>query len=267
MFFAFIANVSAQLEVDAAGDTHVSGNLYLESDSNIIATTNSLPVTFKVDGTLAGSTGSTGKSNVSFGYRALYSNTTGGYNTAIGYYANIGAVNLSNATAIGYNASVSSNNQVRIGNSNVTSIGGYAAWTNLSDGRANKNIRTNVPGLAFINRLQPVTYNLDLDTIDGLLKINKTEKNGEDEIEESLPQELIEINKKAREAKEKVIQTGKPAQIVISNTAGNVVRQIPIISGTDSITIEGGALSAGIYYYSLYVDGRLIDTKQLILTK
>jgi hypothetical protein len=68
----------------------------------------------------------------------------------------------------------------------------FASWTNFSDGWANKNIRADMPGLAFINRLQPVTYNLDLDAIDG----------------------LIEINKKTREAKEKVIQTGFIAQDV-----------------------------------------------------
>ncbi|MDR2057624.1 MAG: T9SS type A sorting domain-containing protein [Dysgonamonadaceae bacterium] len=64
-------------------------------------------------------------------------------------------------------------------------------------------------------------------------------------------------------------QTGRSAQIVISNTAGKIIRQIPLPNsgGTDSITIEGGALSAGIYYYSLYVDNRLVDTKQMILTK
>jgi hypothetical protein len=62
-------------------------------------------------------------------------------------------------------------------------------------------------------------------------------------------------------------QTGKSAQIVISNTAGNIVRQIPLQAGTESITIEGGALSAGIYYYSLYVGNSLVDTKKMILTK
>ncbi|MDR1122319.1 MAG: T9SS type A sorting domain-containing protein, partial [Dysgonamonadaceae bacterium] len=62
-------------------------------------------------------------------------------------------------------------------------------------------------------------------------------------------------------------QTGKQAQMVITGTSGSVIRKIPLQSGTDSITIEGGALSAGIYYYSLYVDGSLIDTKQMILTK
>jgi hypothetical protein len=62
-------------------------------------------------------------------------------------------------------------------------------------------------------------------------------------------------------------QTGKQAQMVISSATGNVVRQIPLPSGTDSITIEGGTLSAGVYYYSLYVGNGLVDTKKMILTK
>jgi hypothetical protein len=62
-------------------------------------------------------------------------------------------------------------------------------------------------------------------------------------------------------------QTGKQAQIVISNTAGNIVRQIPLQTGTDSITIDGGELPSGVYYYSLYVGNSLVDTKKMILTK
>ena len=229
--FAFIANVSAQLKVDATGNTHVLGDLYLESDSNIIAATGNVPVTFKVNGVLSGSTGSSAKYNVSFGYRALSSNTTGNYNTAngayalpsnttgncntaIGYYANALIDDLSNTTAIGYNATATSDNQVRIGNDEVTSIGGFVNWTNFSDNRANKNIRTNVPGLSFINGLQPVTYNLDLDAIDGLLKMDRTKRYGRDTPEPSLSQELIDLEKKARETKEKQIQTGFIAQDV-----------------------------------------------------
>ncbi|MDR1416278.1 MAG: hypothetical protein LBJ57_02510 [Prevotellaceae bacterium] len=51
--------------------------------------------------------------------------------------------------------------------------------------------------------------------------------------------------------------------------AGLTIRQIPLAcSGrADNIAIEGGALFVGIYYYSLYVDGNLVDTKQMILTK
>ena len=54
----------------------------------------------------------------------------------------------------------------RIGNSpSVTSIGGYANWSNVSDARFKTNIKENTPGLNFINKLRPVTYNMDMDAI------------------------------------------------------------------------------------------------------
>jgi hypothetical protein len=34
-----------------------------------------------------------------------------------------------------------------------------------------------------------------------------------------------------------------------------------------TFTIEGGTLSAGVYYYSLYVGNGLVDMKKMILTK
>ena len=42
-------------------------------------------------------------------------------------------------------------------------------------GRIKKNIRAEVPGLAFINLLQPVTYNLDLDAYDEIRKLDGPE--------------------------------------------------------------------------------------------
>ena len=57
-------------------------------------------------------------------------------------------------------------NKVVIGNTAVTSIGGYADWTNFSDGRYKRNVKENVPGLAFINKLKPVTYTLDINAIE-----------------------------------------------------------------------------------------------------
>ena len=53
----------------------------------------------------------------------------------MGVAADANSNNLQNATAIGYFASSTASNQVRIGNGDVTSIGGYANWTNISDGR------------------------------------------------------------------------------------------------------------------------------------
>ena len=161
-------------------------------------------------GTEALKNSTTGDYNTAYGSGALYSNITGNRNTAVGSWADVTSSNLTNATAVGFDAKTTSSNQVRIGNSNVTSIGGNVQWSILSDKRIKKNIRPDVPGLAFINLLQPVTFNFDLDAIDGLLNINKTERPGEKE----LSPELVETGRKAREAKEKVIQTGFIAQDV-----------------------------------------------------
>ena len=107
----------------------------------------------------------TGSFNVALGNSALTGNITGNYNTALGYNADISSGNLSNATAIGYNAMVNVSNKVVIGNSSVTSIGGFANWSNFSDGRFKQNVKEDVPGLSFINKLRPVTYTLNIDAI------------------------------------------------------------------------------------------------------
>jgi len=161
------------------------------------------------------SSNGTGNYNTACGYYALIPNTTGNYNTAIGYYAIGNIDSLNNITAIGNGAVVTQSNQVVLGNSNITSIGGYAAWTNLSDGRTKKNIRSEVPGLAFINRLQPVTYNLDLNALDELQKSDDPKINAlRDSLFMSRSAEEKAIEAKARANKEKQVYTGFIAQDV-----------------------------------------------------
>ncbi|MGZ4158842.1 MAG: tail fiber domain-containing protein, partial [Bacteroidia bacterium] len=55
------------------------------------------------------------------------------------------------------------NNMVNIGDHSITSIKGQVAFGTYSDGRVKDNIKEDVPGLAFITQLRPVTYNYDLD--------------------------------------------------------------------------------------------------------
>ena len=126
----------------------------------------------------------TGSFNTGLGQSVLGNNTTGEYNTAVGhqcmddlvtgsYNTSIGAatfnggvnMNISNATAIGYGSSPGASNTIRLGNAAITSIGGYANWTNLSDGRFKKDIKHNVVGLDFIMKLRPITYRLDLNAL------------------------------------------------------------------------------------------------------
>jgi hypothetical protein len=110
----------------------------------------------------------TGQSNTGVGFAALNSNATGSYNTALGQYAGpgSGASNLSNTSALGYQAAPTASNTIRIGNDSITSIGGIVGWSNLSDARFKTNVTANVPGIEFIKRLRPVTFNWDLAKLD-----------------------------------------------------------------------------------------------------
>ena len=167
-----------------------------------------------------------GASNTAVGYQALWGTIGSNYNTAIGYNAGYmpffqgstglgwnntiiganttlgnGVSQLYNCVAIGESAHCTDNNQVRIGNSSTTSIGGYAQWTNISDGRYKKNIKEDVKGLDFIMKLRPVTYQLD---ITGISK----------KLNEGGGKERDELSKKAIVEKEKAVLTGFVAQEV-----------------------------------------------------
>ena len=102
-----------------------------------------------------------GNFNTAVGDRALFTNTSGDFNTAVGYNAGVSNTFYDNTTAIGNGASVSASNKIRFGNSAVTTIEGTVAFSVASDARFKYNIKNNVPGLAFITKLNPVTYYFD----------------------------------------------------------------------------------------------------------
>lgn len=108
----------------------------------------------------------TGDNNTAVGARSMQGNTKGNNNTALGARTNFSSNNLINATAIGYLTTVNASNKVVVGNTAVTVIGGQVNWSVLSDGRFKKNIKQNVPGLEFISKLKPVTYNIDVEKLD-----------------------------------------------------------------------------------------------------
>ncbi|PKP22234.1 MAG: hypothetical protein CVU05_04840 [Bacteroidetes bacterium HGW-Bacteroidetes-21] len=114
---------------------------------------------------------STSDENTAVGYYALYRITTGSQNTAIGKDAGPGSGNgtLWCTTALGYGATPVIDYSARVGNAWVGSIGGYADWTNFSDGRYKTNVKKDVAGLDFIMKLEPVTYNLDIKGIQNYL--------------------------------------------------------------------------------------------------
>ncbi len=114
--------------------------------------------------------------NTALGYNAGGDNVNGNNNTFIGYEAKTNLSNYSNSSALGYGVVITGSNQVRIGNGQVTSIGGFANWTNISDRRVKKDIEESVHGLDFILRLRPVTYHLDLEAASRIQGVSGTEQ-------------------------------------------------------------------------------------------
>ena len=129
-----------------------------------------------------------GDYNTGLGASALGNNTTGNNNVAIGYlagsYQNDGSNPLQtpensiyigygvlsgsvpaggedaidNEIVIGYNAIGNGPQTVTLGNTNITNFHCQVALTVDSDERIKKNINSNILGLAFINALNPITF-------------------------------------------------------------------------------------------------------------
>jgi len=293
-----------------------------------------------------------GQRNTASGHGALNFNTTGNNNTAIGYFA--GCNNLtapSNFTALGYNAGHvnSDTNSVEIGNTSVQWIGGQVAWSTFSDRRIKDNIQENVPGLLFINKLRPVTYNINIhrenkicgiiDSIEwkGKYDLEKISQTGfiAQEVEkaaqesgynfsgvqkpanpaelysirysdfvmplvkavqelqseiESLKSEINYLKSDLRKSENNQLQSGlllqnapnpfnletqvdfrlpakfNSALLIITDESGKQIRIYNLQQSTPVI-IKKGELSAGIYSYSLIIDGITVDARQMMLTK
>ncbi len=124
---------------------------------------------------------STGSLNTAVGYGALNNNTTGGNNTALGANSGPSNTNLNNTTALGNNATPTASNRIHIGttaNNNNVYIPGTVQ--NLSDARFKSDVREDVPGLAFVQRLRPVTYHLAAAKLDAFTGVQaKMEASGE----------------------------------------------------------------------------------------
>jgi len=319
-----------------------------------------------------------GNYNTAMGFQALYSNVNGSYNTAIGTYANVSNTSLTNASAFGYNAIANANNKVVIGNTDVTVIGGQVGWSTFSDGRFKTNIKSNVPGLAFINNLKPVTYQAEItryekflgvpDSVIDLQKnklatdeqkihtgfiaqdVEKTAKeihydfdgvnhpqnekdnyslvyadfvpslvkavqelskmnDNKDSALTKMTTEIENLKSEMNELKAMILSGNQSqnsnlqmllsasskaslsqnipnpfnhtatinytlppqytsAKIVITDKNGAVLKQINISGpGNGSLTFDASGLTSGVYQYSLYINDKLIDAKQMILTK
>ena len=126
----------------------------------------------------------TGASNTAIGQTALFSNTTASNNTAVGYQAGYAVTTGATNCFIGYgtataattgsrNVSVgdrrldgqdifnltTENDRAIFGHNSITNAYVKVAWTVTSDARDKTNINPIPHGLAFVQQLNPVSYN------------------------------------------------------------------------------------------------------------
>lgn len=65
----------------------------------------------------------------------------------------------------------------------------------------------------------------------------------------------------------RIPETAQDSFIYIFDIQGNLKKQIGINSSQDSITLSAYELSAGIYFYSLVVNGKEVATKRMIISR
>jgi hypothetical protein len=57
------------------------------------------------------------------------------------------------------------------------------------------------------------------------------------------------------------------AKIIITDKSGKAIKEIGLNGSKGNIKIDASTLANGTYNYSLYADGKLIDTKQMLMAK
>lgn len=300
----------------------------------------------------------TGSGNTAAGYQALYTNSTGINNSAFGHGAGPNSTNYSNTTALGNGAVTTANDQVRIGNSSVSSIGGQVSWSTLSDGRFKREVKQDVSGLNFIDELRPVSYTVDIESFNTFIGAPNKQKDQNPEARQKasrqigfIAQEVEEIvkktgyvfsgveapqsekdhysirysefvvplvkavqelhtqtieqqkkidllldhiiNNRTLDNKEIVSHLGgvlfqntpnpfsndteirmslpentRVASIIIYDLGGKQLKSMLVTDrGNVSVKVTGYEFNPGMYLYTLIVDGKVLDTKRMILTK
>ncbi len=211
------ANGHYALYSNTTGSANIANGMYAmvynTSGSNNVA-----------DGYAAMFENKSGYYNTAVGYNALYNTTASQYNTALGYNAgytydngynnvfvgantDVSGAGYYNVIAIGQGTVCTGSSQVTMGNGATGVYRAYANWSNISDGRFKKNIKQNVPGLVFINKLQPITYTLDATGIDNFLHADQPQ-------DKQAGGQGKALMTKALAEKEKVTYTGFIAQDV-----------------------------------------------------
>jgi len=64
-----------------------------------------------------------------------------------------------------------------------------------------------------------------------------------------------------------VPSNSKDSQIIIYNMAGQIIKSVEVAKGKGSLLLDANELPAGTYSYNLIIDGKVISSKKMVLTK
>lgn len=148
--------------------------------------------------------------NTAIGFDAGYNYGQGYYNCFIGASNDANGNQYYNTISLGHGNVVTAPNMMRVGNGATTSIGGPVGWSTISDERIKKNVRENIPGLAFITMLKPITYTIQLAAIDSVLQPDTVKTKDSRLSEKHMPPQM----EQAFTNKERIMYSGFAAQEV-----------------------------------------------------
>lgn len=362
-----VGSLSLQSIIQGSGNTAIGYNAINEAfkaSSNTAVGSNALFEAMSASGNTALGYYAMGKGSVTIGYNdnvavgnnALNVTAVGSGNTCVGAFSGPldGGAAIHGSTALGRSTVLTASYQVRIGHTNVTSIGGIVSWSTLSDGRFKQDVKEDVSGLNFIKGLRPVSYQLDRASVKQFLGVKDQEdesreakiapvrqtgfiaqevdklvttsgyvfngidapKNDKDlysirysefvvplvkavqelsaivETQQATIEKLLAKSeegdgvKKVGSTRTLLLQnTPNPftssteikmvlpdnalnASVIVYNLEGKQLKEIRVTQrGDASVAIGASELSAGMYLYTLIVDGAVVDTKRMVLTK
>jgi hypothetical protein len=66
----------------------------------------------------------------------------------------------------------------------------------------------------------------------------------------------------------RIPETSTSARLILTNAKGQIVKMVNINNkGTGQLSLNTISLAAGTYNYTLYVDGRQVDAKRLVISR
>jgi hypothetical protein len=100
-------------------------------------------------------------------------------------------------------------------------------------------------------------------THDGMIRVSVSEESNEALLGQNLPNPF----ENSTIIPFRIPKECHNATIIIAESTGKILRAIPVSCKETQLSLEAGTLAAGGYSYSLIVDGRTVETKQMVLTK